>query len=74
MLFLGLKKRKQIWAIAEKKIKAKEKTRKRPCLLPKKNENKKEKKRTNNCPEAFGRMTWPGAMPTNASDVGMFLR
>jgi len=32
-------KEKQIWAIREKKIKAKENNRKRPCLVQRKNEN-----------------------------------
>ena len=33
------RKEKQIWAIRGKKIKAKEKNRKRPCLLQRKNGN-----------------------------------
>jgi hypothetical protein len=39
ILLFSQKKEKQTWAIVEKEIKAKEKTRKRPSLLQRKNEN-----------------------------------
>ncbi len=42
-------KEKQIWVIREKKTKARRKNRKRPCLVQRKNEKRKEKRR-NKCP------------------------
>ena len=51
---VGSGKEKRIWAIRGKEIKARRNSRKRPSLVRRKNERRKEKRRTNRCPVLSG--------------------
>ncbi len=53
---VGSSKEKRIWVIREKEIKAKRNSRRRPSLVRRENEKRKEKRRTNKCPVLSGEL------------------